>query len=165
MSTKEQEVDDEEDAHWRNVKRTMLSYLDFIELDLGRRQQRLNRMSPEALAHLPPITFSKFGDIQEAAVRNQKFFDDLVKFQPDGVPRKNDGPEIHISAQHRNQAVLHSLFREWSAEVKTNTYLRTLYVSQKIIPPFLMQKLSLTSSFNPLTLTREPMREPLLSPP
>jgi len=53
---------------------------------------------------------------------NQKFFDEMIAFQYDhffdfnGVPNKNDGEPIHMSQMHRNQAVLHSLMREWSAE-------------------------------------------------
>ena len=35
---------------------------------------------------------------------------------PRVLPNVNDGPKIHISQMHRNEAVLHSLFREWSKE-------------------------------------------------
>ena len=58
------------------------------------------------------------------AHKNQIFFNELVLFQgfqfeeriPRVLPDVNDGPKVHISQMHRNEAVLHSLVREWSDE-------------------------------------------------
>jgi carnosine N-methyltransferase len=68
------------------------------------------------------VSTSKLGDIRRAGKANQQFFHDMVAFQYDHffdfprVPRKTDGPPIPFSQMHRNQAVLHSLVREWSSE-------------------------------------------------
>ena len=56
--------------------------------------------------------------------KNQIFFNELVLFQgfqfeeriPRVLPDVKDGPKVHMSQMHRNEAVLHSLVREWSDE-------------------------------------------------
>ena len=58
------------------------------------------------------------------AHKNQIFFNELVLFQgfqfeeriPRVLPDVKDGPKVHMSQMHRNEAVLHSLVREWSDE-------------------------------------------------
>ena len=35
---------------------------------------------------------------------------------PRVLPDVKDGPKVHMSQMHRNEAVLHSLVREWSDE-------------------------------------------------
>ena len=58
------------------------------------------------------------------AHKNQMFFNELVLFQgfqfeeriPRVLPDVKDGPKVHMSQMHRNEAVLHSLVREWSDE-------------------------------------------------
>ena len=118
---------DAEDRHWRDVMRAMLTYEDFVSLDLRRRQQHLNRLSEAWAARLPSATFLKLDGISHASRNNQVFFDQMVDFQC-GVstsvglrttgmrPKKDEGDPIPYSQQHRNLAVLHSAYREWSAE-------------------------------------------------
>lgn len=122
------EMDDnerQEREHWVNVMRTFLHYEDFVVCELDRRQRHLNRLPPELAAKLPDVTFAKLGSIQQASQVNQDFFNEMVHFHAVNtmfdengqsiIPQKK-GSFIHISQQHRNNAVLHSLYREWSAE-------------------------------------------------
>jgi carnosine N-methyltransferase len=115
-----------EEEHWHNVLRTFLHYEEFFSYDLERRQERINKLPAKYADRLPNITFEKLGGLQHAANENQFFFEDMVHFHASAttqdenghpvVPRKSDGLPIHIKEQHRNQAVLHSLYREWSEE-------------------------------------------------
>lgn len=49
----------EEANHWKDVMRTLLHYEDFINMDLNRRQEHLNRLPEQWADKLPPGTFSK----------------------------------------------------------------------------------------------------------
>ena len=78
---------------------------------------------PDSLKkRLPPSSTSKLADIRHAGKANQQFFHDMVAFQYNHffdfprVPRKTDGSPVPYSQMHRDQAVLHSLVREWSTE-------------------------------------------------
>jgi len=132
--------DKEEREHWNNVMRTFLHYEEFIIFDLERKQTRYNKLSNHFIDRLPQITFDKFSRIHKAAQCNQKFFEDMVYYHascgayvpPNDdcassagdndnysyvmVPMKDKGPIIRIDQQHRNQAVLHSIYREFSYE-------------------------------------------------
>lgn len=110
--------------HWYDVMRTFLMYEDFVELDLQERRRHLNRLHEKFVQALPPSTFEKMERLTNAAKANQVFFNSLVKFQDYGfAPRtkysqlieKYRGARIPVSQMHRNQAVLHSLAREWSS--------------------------------------------------
>lgn len=129
-----------EKEHWNNVMRTFLFYEDLIIFDLERKQKRYNKLNNDYINRLPQITFDKFSMIHEAAKSNQKFFNDMVyyhafcnsnnrsnsndcdsnSYNTDNnyvvVPMKDKGPIIRFDQQHRNQAVLHSLYREFSKE-------------------------------------------------
>lgn len=107
----------EERNHWRDVMRTLLLYSDFVAHDLRRRQEHLNRLKESWVNRLPNVTFTKLEGIDHAAQANQQFLDAIVNFQSDGQsPHPHDGPTIGYSQQHRNQAILHSFYREWSEE-------------------------------------------------
>lgn len=132
---------EEENEHWWQVSRTLLHYHDFFQFEIDRRQRHLNRLPSAAVARLPDITFSKFTDLVVASSKNQIILDDMVEFHanevglepplkvvqhyqnpdgsfPDGcviLPTKDVGGPVFISQQHRNQAVIHSIYREWSA--------------------------------------------------
>ncbi len=117
--------DEEERDHWNNVMRTFLHYQDFVEMDLERRQQHLNRLPLSLAAKLPEVSYDKLSALHSASKVNQQYFNDMVHFHASNtcfdesgkpiIPQKS-GPNIHVSQQHRNQAVLHSLYREWSKE-------------------------------------------------
>lgn len=121
-------VNAEEEEHWQDVKRTMLKYSDFVNYDLETRQDHLNRLSAKNVARLPDATFEKLGAIAHAARNNQDLLDCMVKFHSqdedeDGmiknnIPDKNKGKSINSNQQHRNNAILHSVYREWSEEGK-----------------------------------------------
>lgn len=89
---------------------------------MAKRQEHLRRLPKDLIARLPPVTFSKMGTIRAASKTNQDFFRDLVHFQYNHFydfpkyPRKTDGHPIPYSQMHRDEAVLHSLVREWGAE-------------------------------------------------
>ena len=111
--------------HWYDIMRTFLLYEDFCEMDIRRRQDHLNRLSEDYLSRLPSSTFSKIDSIVQASKMNQKLFHEIVDFQDFGFgprdrttpfPKKYDGKKIPYSQMHKNQAVLHSLVREWSSE-------------------------------------------------
>jgi hypothetical protein len=121
----------EERAHWIGVMRTLVTYEDFVLDELDRRHSHLNKL-PKAFAdRLPDSTFAKLQAIADAAKNNQHFMEEAVRYYSAGfyrstteaesfpgkyAPNSNDGIPAH--QQHRNEAVLHSLFREWSAEGK-----------------------------------------------
>lgn len=116
--------DQEESDHWFNVMRTFLFYEDFVAFDLERRQQHINRLPQKFADRLPDVTFEKIGALQHAASSNQDFFVDMVSFHASSgfvegedvrMPTKA-GPPVDLTQQHRNIAVLHSLYREWSEE-------------------------------------------------
>ena len=107
----------EEDAHWKMVMRTLLTYQDFVADDLQRRQEHLNRLPDVWADRLPSDTFTKLDGVRHAAEANQHVLHDIVDFYSDGLPpHPRDGPAIPRSQQHRNEAILHSLYREWSAD-------------------------------------------------
>ena len=120
---------DEQDAerdHWKQVMKTMLTYEDFVGLELRRRQEHLNRLPAACTDRLPAASFDKIAAIAAASQSNQYFLQEVVAYQcasffkhfPDeAFPTpftRQDG--ISTSQQHRNEAIIHSLFREWSAE-------------------------------------------------
>lgn len=132
-------MDEEEIKHWHDVCRTFLLYSDFVGRDLSRTQRHLNRLSERHAALLPSQTFDKIQAIADAAENNQDFFEAMVSFhlqhdftapssssssssastdpsKAGKLPDPYDGDPIPNSQQHRNQAVLHSLYREWSKE-------------------------------------------------
>ncbi|RYY83633.1 hypothetical protein EON63_10815 [archaeon] len=127
--------DEEEREHWWNVMRTFLFYSEFVEMEVARRQNHLSKLKPAHYNRLPQITFDKLGMLMQAAEVNQGFFDGMVKYhasnsflappeyaltegmegREEGIyPTKDVGPIINITQHHRNNAVLHSLLREWS---------------------------------------------------
>ncbi len=139
----ESEGDEEEREHWWQVMRHFLSYIDFFEADLDRRQRHLNKLNNIYMQRLPQSTFDKLTWLFDAAVLNQNFLDDMIHFHcrnsfldppkfaieyadknkekgvdKDGaiVPLRDIGPKLSISQQHRNIATIHSLYREWSKE-------------------------------------------------
>jgi carnosine N-methyltransferase len=121
-------VNEEEEKHWQDVKRTMLKYSNFVNYDLQTRQDHLNRLSEKNVARLPNATFQKLGAISHAARNNQVLLDSMVKFHSEeedkdgkvkiNIPDKNKGKPIDSNQQHRNNAILHSVYREWSEEGK-----------------------------------------------
>ena len=109
--------DAEESNHWRDVMRTLLLYSDFVADDLHRRQEHLNRVKDSWAKRLPDVTFTKLEGIEHASHANQQFLDEIVDFQSDGQsPHPHVGLKIGYAQQHRNQAILHSFYREWSEE-------------------------------------------------
>jgi carnosine N-methyltransferase len=118
---------EEEQVHWNDVMRTLLSYDEFVAYDLARRQDRINKLPAKYADRLPDCTFAKFEALQHACSGNQVIFEDMVQFHCNSDfssgrdanakgPMKGGGPPIPLEQQHRNIAVLHSLYREWSKE-------------------------------------------------
>jgi carnosine N-methyltransferase len=137
------ENDEEEKEHWWFIMRTLLSYEDFYHCELKRLDKHLSILPKEYAKRLPSITHDKLGLLQEAANLNQIFFEDMVHFHASNgfslpprsilelvqankqvdegdkeiLPDKEIGRDpVDIRQQHRNQAVLHSVYREWSVE-------------------------------------------------
>jgi carnosine N-methyltransferase len=95
------------------------------------RQDHLNNLKDEFASKLPQSTFQKLGDIIDCCYANQDFFNEVVYYQEEGgihgltkapvhsllnnSKNVNTTP-IRFDQQHRNQAVIHSLYREWSEE-------------------------------------------------
>lgn len=115
--------EEEEYNHWYDIMRTFLLYSDFNINDLNERKKHLNRLNSNYFSYLSNKTHLKFDLLLNATNINQQFFNSVVLFQDYGfMPRtkkskrveKYNGKTIHYSQMHRNQAVLHSLAREWS---------------------------------------------------
>ena len=118
MDPQEEEL---EKAHWTEVIRAFLHYEDFVSMDVSQRQRRINKLPKKYSDALPDCTFAKFGKVIDAAKCNQRFFNDLCDFQgfnfgPNTERVSKEGKRVPFSVMHRNQAVLHSLAREWASE-------------------------------------------------
>ena len=108
----------------RLYDRAMLSYEDFVDLDIRRRADHLSRVPKELARYLPTSCWSKLNDMQEAAETNQHFFNSLVEFQDYNFQERDSSRPLLFSStvpvsatqMHRNEAVLHSLAREWSIQ-------------------------------------------------
>jgi hypothetical protein len=118
-------VDEEEEMHWISVMKTMKSYHQLIKKDIDRRQKHLNLVPQSVVDRLPSSVFDKLSRIDDGASKNQIFFDDVVRFEKsihygsldDKIfEEKYRNVSIMYNNQHRNQAILHSLFREWSID-------------------------------------------------
>lgn len=111
--------DSSESDHWYEVMRTFLHYEDFVDSDLARRQNHINKLPSKYADRLPNISYDKISALKHASCSNQDFFKDMVEFyvsdpqNSTSLPTKI-GRSINFNQQHRNQAVLHSLHREWS---------------------------------------------------
>jgi len=131
----------EEEKHWKDVARTFLWYREFVVDDLKQRQQHLNHLSDRHASLLPSSTFEKIEAVAHAALGNQDMLTDLVMHysQEYGVPmpEKRVGDPISPERQHRNEAVLHSLYREWTLEAKEErdaTFAPLLAALQRHLP-------------------------------
>ena len=114
-----------ERKHFEAVCRTLLMYGEFAELSIRRKQDHLNRLSPAMARMLPTSTWSQIPRQYEAIAENQELFSSIVEFQDynftDRDPNaplefKYSTEPIPAAQMHRNQAILHSLAREWSEE-------------------------------------------------
>ena len=118
-----------ERKHWFNVIRILQSYKSCVERMLSRRHEHLNRLSDDYCSRLPTISFESIRDIDRAADCNQLIFTAVARFQRSQMHHQNiDGSSypydtidnrISDSDQHRNVAILHSLYREWTIEGKS----------------------------------------------
>jgi carnosine N-methyltransferase len=122
----DEKVQEEERGYWFNVCSSLQSYKQYVENDMRRRQSRLNNLSEKFITMLPEQTFEQMWAIDQAADYNQAFLTDVSQFQksvmsqqgmdvsqfPDSVHKG----KISASEQHRNTAILHSLYREWSVQ-------------------------------------------------
>lgn len=85
------------------------------------REDKIKKLPNAIKGLLPNSAVNKFTEYRELVKCNQKFFDDLVNYQYnhffdfDQPPSLREGSAVSLSQMHRNQAVLHSLVREWSS--------------------------------------------------
>ena len=124
----------EEECHWFDVMRTFMYYGDFLDMEIHRRQTHINALNKFQYSKLPALTFARVGAAQQALQRNQEVFEKIVGFYQEttqdwrdrsgrdiptkegpsrNLPDPRDGPTIPMQQQHRCDAVLHSLNREW----------------------------------------------------
>lgn len=124
--TQHQEENSEERSYWFNVCSSLQSYKQFVENDMRKRQRRLNNLPEKYISKLPNETFEQMWAIDQAADYNQAFLNDVAQFQKSvmaqqgmnvtNFPDSQHKGKITASDQHRNTAILHSLYREWSIE-------------------------------------------------
>lgn len=118
--------EDAERLHWYDAMRTLLLYEDFMDLEIQRRKRHLQNIPKSLASKLPMLTFNKFAELEDCYIKNQEFLSSIVEFQVEtnfsnqvgeyrGFPNKYMGDPIPYSQHHRNQAILHSVFREWSS--------------------------------------------------
>ena len=146
----EEEERNAEREHWIDVMRIMETYGDFVGRELERRQIHLNRL-PEAYAdRLPESTFSKLTAISNASKVNQRFLSEAVDYYCAGFYRNSPPGErfpgkytasenrgIPSHQQHRNEAILHSLYREWSNDgsaERSESFSPIIQELQKLLP-------------------------------
>jgi carnosine N-methyltransferase len=124
----------EEYLHWRSVRATILKYRDMSYFDVDRRRRRLSKLiekQPFYKSMLAPdiVNGRHLRSIEEAIDVNQDFLDLLIDFHDEcgfapshpsgGSSNNNDDGDVNFaSGQHRNLAILHSFYREWSEEGK-----------------------------------------------
>ena len=116
--------DEAERKHWNQVARTLLLYSEFFSVELQRRQLHLNKLPTNFAKRLPSIIYDKYELYDEAMNHNQQFLDEVVKFYYESgmsgddkvIPHKYSLNRIPYSENKRNEAILHSLYREWSEE-------------------------------------------------
>lgn len=154
---------EEEKEHWWQVSRTIQHYHDFFQFELDRRQRHLNRLPQAYAARLPDMSFSKLRELDALAGKNQEILDDMVEFHatqvyleppksilkhyegPDGsipeniviLPRREVGGDVSIQQQHRNQAIIHSVYREWTAAAageRSESFGRLVSALQRHLP-------------------------------
>lgn len=96
-----------------NVTFDKLSWLhQKAELNQEFLQDMVEYHSTHSFLEAPSYVYNDFDRrLALAQSKGEELLDKLV-------PEKDLGPNVHISEQHRNIAVLHSLYREWSAEGK-----------------------------------------------
>lgn len=136
---REEGRDRAERQHWTDVMRTLLLYSDFVRMDLARKQEHINRLPVAYASRLPEVTFEKLARIEAATRLNQAFFTEVLLFQDYNfterrgpLPDKYQGSTIPYSQMHRNNAVLHSVAREWSSEGKAERALTFGPILQEI---------------------------------
>jgi carnosine N-methyltransferase len=149
----------EEYLHWRSVRATVLKYRDMSYFDIDRRRRRLTKLidtNPLYKTMLAPdiVDGKHLRSLEEAIDINQDFLDALIDYHDDCgfAPSKpnssnsddnsNDDDDINInfsSGQHRNHAILHSFYREWSEEGKDER--------ESCFDPIIQE---LASHFNPI---------------
>ena len=112
-----------------------------------RKQEHLNRLPQAYIDRLPSFTFDTLKYLEQCIRVNQEFFTEIVSFQeynfapredPSRLPEKYNGNIIPSSQMKRNNAVLHSVAREWSLEGKAerDATFRPLLEELKLrIPP------------------------------
>lgn len=132
--------------HWYDIMRTFLMYHDFNLFEFNERKKHFNYLNNKYKSMLPNQTLLKFDQLINASNINQQFFNEVVNFQDYGfAPRthksqkvdKFNGKPIHSSQMHRNQAVLHSLAREWSvngSNERETTFTPLLQALQSKLP-------------------------------
>lgn len=119
-----------EEEHWNDVAKSLILYIDYMRKIISMRNARIQdlyKRSPDAARYIPSITHEKFDNIIHASSNNQDFFDETVRFFNDcdhlhygpsnqQFPYIKKGDMITGKEHHRNQAILHSMYREWSIE-------------------------------------------------
>jgi carnosine N-methyltransferase len=116
----------EEYEHWCGVMRAMLQYDRLADTRLQRSLSHLNRLPESKRRYLPNDSFRKLNYYEECVQANQYFFNSLVRFQDykfgdrDASAPLSFDPNVEVSQSqlHRDEAVLHSLAREWSADAQ-----------------------------------------------
>lgn len=142
----------QEEKHWRKVMRTMCVYDEMMTLELQRRQKHINLLSKEHTKKLPAITFDKFAEFSHAMDNNAFFLREIVRFYSftnysedflvengfiDYMPPDCVDDRIFYSDQKRNEAILHSAYREWSVEggvEREKTFSPIILALQEFLP-------------------------------
>lgn len=144
---------DSENAHWWNVLRSFLFYSNFSFQEVDIKEQRIRNLPAILQEKLSEKTKKKFQLVREGMQLNQEFFDDVVHFHSQFLtppqfalqglegntpfPSVSVGPEIPYTSQHRNLAVLHSCFREWSegGEIeRRDCFFKMISLLSKFVP-------------------------------
>jgi carnosine N-methyltransferase len=117
---------------------------------MQRRQEHINKLPPEMSNRLPSLSFEKFDHYRDAMHENQDFLNEIILYylQSDLVidggetkevvlPDKFDGETIPYAEQKRNEAILHSVYREWSkegAEERNKSFLPIVNTLKELLP-------------------------------
>jgi carnosine N-methyltransferase len=105
-----------EKEHWNTIRRAMLLYDEYIEAQL--KYHPMNRMGGQYGPDVSDRGKESYKSVKKALQSNVNFLHNLVRETNPGVPAldPHEGEPVPLRYMDKVDAVLHSIYREWSLE-------------------------------------------------